>query len=217
MADDAEISDPPLSAADKSRKTLLLAARRAFADKGLTGARVDEIARGAGLNKQMLYHYFGNKEGLYTAVLADVYAEIRRREQELDLSRLPAEEAMRRLVEFSFDFLSENPDFVRILSDENVHGGAHLSSDKEVGTMNRPILDLLGETLARGVADGVFRRGLDPLHVYLSFAGMAFFYFSNTHTLSRAFDRDLLDAAAVAERRAHIVDFTMNAVRSREG
>ncbi|MCZ4353935.1 TetR/AcrR family transcriptional regulator [Roseovarius aestuarii] len=213
----SDISESPLSAADKSRQILLNAARRAFADKGLTGARVDEIARGAGLNKQMLYHYFGNKEGLYTAVLADVYAQIRRREQQLDLSRLPAEEAMRRLIEFSFDFLSENPDFVRILSDENVHGGAHLTQGGNVGAMNRPVLDLLGETLERGVADGVFRRGLDPLHVYLSFAGMAFFYFSNNHTLSRAFDRDLMTASAVAERRAHIVDFALNAVRSREG
>lgn len=206
-----------MSAADKSRRVLLLAARHAFADKGLTGARVDEIARGAGMNKQMLYHYFGNKEGLYTAVLADVYSEIRLREQELDLSRLPAEEAMRRLVEFSFDFLFENPDFVRILSDENSHRGVHLNDGDSVGEMNRPIIELLGATLKRGVDDGVFRRGLDPLHVYLSFAGMAFFYFSNGHTLSRAFGRDLLEPASVSERRAHIVDFTMNAVRIREG
>jgi len=217
MPENVPPTTPPLSAADKSRQVLLLAARRAFAARGLTGARVDEIARGAGMNKQMLYHYFGNKEGLYTAVLADVYAEIRRLEQELDLSRLPAEEAMRRLVGFSFAFLSENPDFVCILADENAHGGIHLNAGGMVGEMNRPIIELLGATLERGIADGVFRRGLDPLHIYLSFAGMAFFYFANCHTLSQVFERDLLDPSYVSERRAHIVDFTLNAVRLREG
>lgn len=203
------------SPADKSRRALLQAARAAFAASGLTGARVDDIARGAGVNKQLVYHYFGSKDGLYTAVLADVYAEIRSREQHLELARLPAEEAMRRLIEFSFDFLAERPEFVRILADENLHGGEHLRGRDDVPEINRPIIDLLGDTLRKGVADGVFRKGLDPLHIYLSIAGMAFFYFVNIHTLSRAFDREFGEGAEIAERRAHIVDFTLNAIRER--
>lgn len=212
-ADPDQIPSP----ADKSRRALLQAARAAFAASGLTGARVDDIARGAGVNKQLVYHYFGSKEGLYTAVLADVYAEIRSREQQLELARLPAEEAMRRLIEFSFDFLADHPEFVRILADENLHGGQHLGGRDDVPEINRPIIDLLDQTLRKGIADGVFRKGLDPLHVYLSIAGMAFFYFVNIHTLSRAFDRAFQDPAEIAERRAHIVDFTLNAIRSRQG
>jgi len=198
-----------------SSAVLLEAAREVFAAHGLEGARVDDIARRAGVNKQLVYHYFENKDGLYTAVLEHVYGDIRRREQELDLSRYPAEEAMRRLVEFSFDYQAEHPDFVSLLADENAHGGRHLQKSAKVEEVNRPIVDLIGDTLRRGEENGVFRKGLDPLHVYLSIAGMGYFYFANIHTLSRIFNRELAAGPAVAERRAHIVDFVLNSIRIR--
>lgn len=200
---------------ESSREFLLTAAREAFAARGLEGARVDDIARRANINKQLVYHYFGSKDGLYAAVLEQIYRQIREREQALELSSFPAEEAMRRLVEFSFDYLAEHPEFVALVGDENVHDGRHLQDSSRVEEMNRPIIELLRETLERGTADGVFRKGLDPLHIYLSIAGMAFFYFSNIHTLSRIFSRPLGSAAAIAERRAHIVDFVLNAIRLR--
>ncbi len=198
-----------------SREVLLEAAREVFAARGLEGARVDDIARKAGVNKQLVYHYFENKDGLYAAVLEHVYSEIRHREQELDLSRFPAEEAMRRLVEFSFDYLAQHPDFVSLLADENTHGGRHLQGSQRVEEVNRPIVDLIDATLLRGVSEGVFRKGLDPLHVYISIAGMAYFYFANIHTLGRIFNRELNAPSAVAERRAHLVDFALNAIRVR--
>lgn len=200
---------------ESSREILLAAAKDAFAARGLDGARVDDIARRAKINKQLVYHYFGSKDGLYTAVLEQVYREIREREQALELINLPAEEAMRGLIEFSFDYLAQNPEFVALVSDENAHNGRHLKDAAHVEEMNRPIIDLLQETLARGTADGVFRKGLDPLHIYLSIAGMAFFYFANIHTLSRIFSRNLESESAIAERRAHIVDFVLNAIRAR--
>ena len=101
------------SASEGTRDVLLRAARSAFAQGGLEGARVDDIARRAGINKQLVYHYFGSKDGLYMAVLEQVYRDIRQEETELALDALPAEEAMRRLVEFSFDYLAKCPDFVR--------------------------------------------------------------------------------------------------------
>lgn len=215
----AAASRPGRKRADAARasssESLLEAACEIFAARGLEGARVDDIARRAGVNKQLVYHYFENKDGLYTAVLEHVYKEIRRREQELDLSRYPAEEAMRRLVEFSFDYLAEHPEFVALLADENAHGARHLHGSAGVPAMNQPVVELIGETLRRGESEGIFRRGLDPLHLYLSIAGMAFFYFGNIHTLSRIFSRELRSEAAVAERRAHIVDFTLNSIRAR--
>ena len=93
--------------------------------------------------------------------------------------------------------------------------GRHLDGSPLVEAMNRPIIELMRATLERGVEEGVFRRGLSPLHVYLSIAGMSFFYFSNIHTLSRAFNRALSEPSTIAERRAHIVDFALNAVRRR--
>ena len=200
-------------ASDSGRTALLVAARAAFAERGLEGARVDDIARRARINKQLVYHYFGSKDGLYTAVLEQVYQEIRNQERGLELDSFPAEEAMRKLIEFSFDYLEKSPEFVRILADENAHGGQHLKGSDVVTEVNRPIIELNRATLARGVAAGVLRRGLDPLHVYLSIAGMSFFYFANMHTLTRAFDTELGTARGVAERRAHIVDFALNALR----
>jgi TetR/AcrR family transcriptional regulator len=201
--------------AENSRAQLLAAAREAFAEKGLEGARVDDIAKRAGTNKQLLYHYFGSKDGLYSAVLEAVYQEIRDQEASLALSALPAEEAMRKLVEFSFDYLYKSPDFVRILADENAQYGRHLTSSSSVVGINQPIIEMIRVTLERGIVDGVFRRGLDPLHVYLSIAGMSYFYFANIHTLSRAFGRILDTREALDERRAHIVDFCLNAIRAR--
>jgi TetR/AcrR family transcriptional regulator len=198
---------------DSTRTALLVAARAAFSERGLEGARVDDIARRAGVNKQLVYHYFGSKDALYTAVLEQVYRQIRDQERALELDSFPAEEAMRKLIEFSFDYLAKSPEFVRILSDENAHGAEHLKGSDVVTEVNRPIIELIRTTLDRGVSAGVFRKGLDPLHVYLSIAGMSFFYFANLHTLSRAFDTDLKTQRGVAERRAHIVDFALNAIR----
>lgn len=215
MVDLMRSAERAVDQAESTRVQLLRAARIAFAEGGLEGARVDDIARRASINKQLVYHYFGSKDGLYTAVLEQVYHEIREQEAALALETLPAEEAMRRVVEFSFDYLHDSPDFVRILADENAHGGRHLQGSSAVEEMNRPIIELMRTTLSRGIEEGVFRRGLDPLHVYLSIAGMSFFYFANIHTLSRAFDRDFATPAAIDERRAHIVDFALNALRVR--
>lgn len=199
--------------AEGTQQNLLTAARMAFAQGGLEGARVDDIARRAGVNKQLVYHYFGSKDGLYTAVLQEIYKDIRKQESALTLEAFPPEEAMRKLIEFSFDYLEKSPDFVRILADENIHHGRHLRGSQAVQEVNRPIVDLIRNTLERGVDHGVFKRGLDPLHVYLSIAGMSFFFFANIHTLSRAFDSGLDTPEGLAARRAHIVDFALNALR----
>lgn len=215
IAETSGIRDGDEARGAASRSSLLQAARLAFAQRGLEGARVDDIAKRAGVNKQLVYHYFGSKEGLYTAVLEEVYNEIRQREQALDLSRFPAEEAVRRLIEFSFDYLAEHPEFVALVTDENVHGARHLTDSGKAMRVNRPIIDLLETTLQRGANEGAFRRGLDPFHVYLSIAGASFFYFSNKHTLGRIFGRELGTRDAIAERRAHLVDFILNAIRIR--
>ena len=195
-----------------SRAALLRAGRAAFAAGGLEGARVDEIAALAGVNKQLVYHYFGSKDGLYVAVLEEAYHEIRQREQELDLSELPPREAMRRLVEFSFDFLDEHRDFVALIADENTHGARHMAGSEKLTVLNRPVIELMHATLERGVASGDFREGLDPLQVYISVAGLAYFYFANIHTLSRIFESDLARRSEIAARRAHVVEFALAAV-----
>ncbi|MFK5977510.1 MAG: TetR/AcrR family transcriptional regulator [Rhizobiaceae bacterium] len=193
---------------DNTRQALLDAARKEFSGRGLEGARVGLIAELAGVNKQLVYHYFGNKEGLYTAVLEEAYQKIREEERALDLGGLPARDAMRVLIEFSFDYLDKNRDFVALVTDENTHLGRHLDDSKQLEPMNRPIIEMIKETLDRGD----FKEGLDPYQVYISIAGLSFFYFANSHTLSRIFGRNLLDYVSVAERRRHVVDFAMSAL-----
>lgn len=196
-----------------SRDLLLAAAREEFARRGLEGARVDDIARRAGVNKQLVYHHFGNKDDLYGAVLESVYAEIRSRERELDLSRLDPVEAMRRLIGFSFDYLAANRDFIALVTDENLHKGRHLKATADVQAMHSPLISLIGDALRRGREHGAFRDGIDPRQLYISIAALAFFYFSNIHTLSAIFDADLGGAEAIAARRAHIVDLLMHGLR----
>ncbi len=197
---------------EATKLALLDAARQEFAARGLEGARVDRIAGLAGVNKQLVYHYFGSKDELYIAVLKQAYQGIREEEQALDLAGLPAWEAMRVLIEFSFDYLNQNRAFVSLMTDENTHLGQHLNSTGSFEPMNRPIIEMIRETLARGVEAGVFREEQDAFQVYLSIAALSFFYFSNAHTLSRIFGRDLLSPDMVTERRKHVVEFALSAL-----
>jgi TetR/AcrR family transcriptional regulator len=198
---------------DSTRRALLDAAIGEFAKKGLAGARVDEIAGRAGVNKQLVYHHFGTKEDLYAAALEEVYAEIRMQEQALQLADLPPLDAMARLVGFSFDYLAGHPEFVALLNDENQHGARHVQQSPRLREMHSPLIGLVGETLARGAAEGVFRGDLDPVDVYVSIAGMSYFYFSNNRTLSAIFATRLDTKAAIARRRRHVIDFVLSALR----
>lgn len=196
-----------------SRDLLLAAARREFARRGFEGARVDEIAKRAGVNKQLVYHHFGNKEDLYRLVLENVYTEIREQEKRLDLSNLDPEQAMRRLIEFSFDYLAGNRDFVALLTDENLHKGRRLKQVANLQPLHSPLIEVLGQVLTRGTETGLFRPGLDPMQIYISIAGLGFFYFNNIHTLSAIFGHKFEDKQEIAIRRAHIVDLMLHALR----
>lgn len=196
-----------------SRQALLTAAIAEFASKGPAGARVDEIARRAGVNKQMVYHYFGNKDDLFRAALEEVYGRIRARERALNLSDLPPVRAMESLVGFSFDYLAEHPEFIAILNDENRYGAMHLDGLREVQSMHLPLVELIRDALQRGVREGVFRDDIDPINLYISIAGLSYFFFSNNRTLSAIFGTNLGDTKAVAVRRRHVIEFALGALR----
>ena len=196
-----------------TRRKLLVAARREFADSGLAGARVDEIAARAGVNKQLVYHYFGDKDALYLAVLEWVYEEIREHERELNLEGLPPESAIRKLIESSFDHLAAHPDFIVLLNDENRGGARHVRGSRKLEAMHSPLVSMVSNILRQGVRSGTFRRGIDPVHLYISIAGLSYFYFSNTPTLSAIFGKDLGSPAARKARRKHVVDLVMQALR----
>jgi AcrR family transcriptional regulator len=188
-----------------TRARILDAATQEFARFGLGGARVDRIARRAGANKRMLYYYFGDKDALFLAVLEHAYASIRSAEQELHLLDTPPVAAVERLVEFTWRYYLEHPEFLTLLNSENLHRARHLKRSKHIRAMNSPLIATLREILRRGEAQGVFRRGVDPLQLYISIAALAYFYLSNNHTLSQVFARDL---ASAPERRARLAHMT---------
>jgi TetR/AcrR family transcriptional regulator len=196
-----------------TRKKLLTAARREFADSGLAGARVDEIAARAGVNKQLVYHYFGDKDALYLAVLEWVYEEIRAQERKLNLEGLPPQQAIKRLIEASFDHLAAHPDFIVLLNDENRGGARHVRGSRKLEAMHSPLVSMVSAILGEGVRAGVFRKGVNPVHLYISIAGLSYFYFSNTPTLSAIFGKDLSSPAARRARRKHVVDLVMQSLR----
>jgi len=198
---------------ERTRARILDAATAEFARYGLGGARVDRIAQRAGANKRMLYYYFGSKEALFLAALEESYAHIRNAEQDLDLEHRDPREALKRLVEFTWRYFLEHPEFLTLLNSENLHRGRHVQRSKRVRELHSPLVETLGAILRRGEREGYFRGGVDPVQLYISIAGEGYFYLSNRYTLSRIFDRDLMAPRALAGRARHITQTILNSVR----
>jgi AcrR family transcriptional regulator len=197
-----------------TRQNILDAALAEFAHHGLGGARVDRIAQRAGANKRMLYYYFGDKEGLFLAALENRYEHIRSAEQALDLEHRDPREALKRLVEFTWRYYLEHPEFMTLLNSENLHKGRHVRNSRRVRELHSPLVETLRAILRRGATQGLFRKGVDPVQLYISIAGEGYFYLSNRYTLSRIFDRDLMAPRALAGRSRHIRDMILNAVKA---
>ena len=192
--------------ADRSQAAILAAARDEFAEHGLGGARVDRIAERAGLNKRLIYYYFEDKEKLFQAVLEQTYRDIRDRERELHLEDLDPVDAVKRLVEFTWNYYLEHPEFLTLLNSANLHRARHLQGSRRARELNSPLIETLALILERGRRAGVFRGGVDPVQLYVSIAGLSYFYLSNNHTLSAIFGRDLLAPKARTERLSHMSD-----------
>jgi AcrR family transcriptional regulator len=197
-----------------TKRDILVAAREEFCEFGLDGARVDRIAERAAANKRLLYHYFGNKEALYSAVLLEAYREIRLGERELHLQELQPVEAMRKLVSFTFDHFRLNPWFIRLLATENIQRAEYAKRIPELQALHSPIVAQIRTVLAAGQKAGLFRAGVDPIHLYISIAGISYFYFSNIHTLSVIFSVQLESEEQIAERREHVQDVILGFLRA---
>jgi AcrR family transcriptional regulator len=192
------------------RDRILRAAIGEFACKGLAGARVDEIAARAKINKRMLYHYFGNKEALYLAVLEAVYADLLRAEGTLDLDHSEPVEGIRRLVSFLWTYYLAHPEFISLVNNENMLGAVHLRRSKSIREMHSSLVSSLDGLLERGRAQGAFRADVDAVQLYISTAALAYFYLSNNHTLSTIFGRNLMATRAKVHRVAHITDMVLS-------
>ncbi len=205
---------PATRDAEATRQRILEASRAEFARHGFGGARVERIASAARTNKRMLYYYFGKKDALFLAALEAAYDDIRAAEQKLRLETLEPAEAIERLVRFTWDYFVANPAFMVLLNTENLHQAKHVKRSKRVHTMNSPLILTIRTVLERGVAKGRIRPGIDPVQLYVSIAGLCYFYLSNVHTLSVIFGRDLQAPASRRERIEHVVELVRAALRA---
>lgn len=201
--------------AEKTKASILKAARDEFCEEGFNGARVDSIADRAKANKRLLYHYFGNKEALYSAVLLDAYQEIRRGERELRIGQYDPVEAVDRIIRFTFRHFLANPWFPRLLSVENLQNAKFVKQIKDLDEIRSPIVAELKEIVARGHELGIFRTDVDPMQLYISIISLCYFYVSNMQTLSVVFGKDLSQFALIQDREAQAVQMVLDYLRTR--
>lgn len=198
----------------RTKEDILIVATEEFATHGLAGARVDAIAEKTRTSKRMIYYYFESKEGLYLAVLERSYRKIRTLEEDLKLSSLAPEEALRTLVSSTFDHDEANPDFVRLVSIENIHHAAHMLRSEAIRDLNVSVIETIAEILDRGVAQGVFKRHADPIDVHMLISAFCFFRVSNRYTFGTIFRRDLSEAETVVRHKAMIADAVISYLKN---
>ena len=187
----------------RTREAILRAAVGEFCRNGLTGARVEAISKRSSTNMRLLYHYFGDKEGLYTAALERVYTQIRAEERRLDLGKVEPVEGIARLIDFTFRFFAAHPDYITLLNNENMLRGRFVRRSRAVRPLTLPLLATITDLLERGRRSGAFRAGVDPIQLYVSITALSYFHVSNRFTLSAMFGQDLGDRAWIELRRAH--------------
>jgi AcrR family transcriptional regulator len=194
----------------RTRETILKAAVAEFCSNGFTGARVENISAKSGANMRLLYHYFGDKEGLYTAVLDRVYTEVRAEERRLDLGSVDPVEGMQRLIDFTFSFFARHRDYISLLNNENLLRGRFVKRSRAVRPLTLPLLATITDLLQRGNKAGAFRGDVDPMQLHISITALSYFHVSNRYTLSAMFGRDLGADSFMNQRRAHAQSLIMN-------
>ena len=198
--------------AEARKKRILNAAKKEFAKNGLGGARVDEIAERAKANKRMIYHYFGNKEALFQTVLEAAYLDIRTAEQKLELENLAPRDALEKLVRFTWQYYLKNPEFITLVNSENLHKALHLKKSSVIAPLSEQFIGMVGGLIDRGVEDGSFRPGIDPVQLNITVAAIGYYYLTNRFTGSIVFQRDLMSEDALEERIAFNIDTILRLV-----
>jgi AcrR family transcriptional regulator len=199
--------------ADLTRKRILAAATTEFGRKGLGGARVDEIARRSKSNQRMIYHYFGSKELLFTAVLEQAYSDIREAEQKLNLDALNPTEAIATLVRFTWNYYLDHPEFLSLVNSANLHRARHIRSSETVRQETDRFVHMVAAILDRGVASGEFRQGIDPVQLNITIAAIGYYYLTNRFTSAIIFDRDMMAPENLDQRLAFNLETILRLVR----
>ena len=201
--------------ADATKARILRAAKSEFARLGLAGARVDEIAKKAAANKRMIYHYFGSKDDLFRVVLEAAYLDIRHAEQALNLEELDPETALVTLVRFTWNYYLDNPEFIRLVNSANLHQGRHVEGSERLKKVSRQFVEMVRKILDRGVAEGIFRGGVDPVQLNITIAAIGYYYLTNRSTGEILFEREYMTQNALETRLTFNIDTILRLVRAK--
>lgn len=197
---------------DAVKADILRVATEEFATYGLSGGRIDAIAKRTTVSKRMIYYYFENKEGLYKSVLESVYAALRESEETLMVGDLEPAEALALLTTATFDAYASHPEFIRLIAIENIHNAEYLTRSDVVQTLNRAIIDKLTDVCDRGKAAGIFRAHADPLELHWTISAFCFYNVSNRATFSASFGDALHSEQGQVQLRRRLRDIVLGSV-----
>jgi AcrR family transcriptional regulator len=200
---------------ERTRAEILDVAAAEFADRGYNGARVDEIAARTRTTKRMIYYYFGGKKQLYMAVLERAYTRIRTAEQAVEVDHLDPVAAIRRIAEVTFDHHEAHPEFIRLVSIENIHHADHLAELTSLVDLSMPVIQLLDGILKAGWDAGVFRTDVDAIDVHMMISSYCFFRVANRHSFGALFGRDLVDPGVREHYRGMLGDLVVSYLTAR--
>lgn len=200
--------------AERSQAKILQAATDEFSAHGYDGARVERIAGRCGVNKNLLYHYFDSKEGLYLAVMERLYEGMRASQHDLSLQGLDPVEGMRQLIRHTFQHFIDEPAVISLMNTENLLRAKHIKRSQKIRRLYNPLIDTIAELVRRGRAEGVFQRDVDPVDLYISISALGYFYLANRHTLGFIFGVDLASPERLIKRHEHIADIVLGYLRT---
>lgn len=192
-----------------TQANILSAAEEVFSQKGLYGARIDEIAEAAECNKRMIYAHFGSKEGLYTAVLKHVYSRLSVTEEVLAEESLSAEGAVRLYIRKLFNFLKDNPTFIKMVMWENLNEAKYMK-DSGAANIKNASVRFLEKVLKQGVEEGVFKKDINPKEIIISINLYCFSCFSNVYTMTHIMNIDFFNPEEMELRLDTVTEMILN-------
>lgn len=193
----------------RTREKIIACATQEFARNGYDGARIDQIVQSAGISKNLLYHHFAGKEELFIKVMEGAYALMRDHHRDFQIRDLGPLEGMRSLVRYTFEHFLKHPEVISLLNSENLHQARHIRKSESVKELYNPLLETMDELVRRGQEQGIFRRNVDPVDLYISLSGLGYFYLSNQYTLGTIFRQNLTEAERIRQREDHMVDMVI--------
>jgi AcrR family transcriptional regulator len=196
--------------ADATRTKILRAALSEFSERGLPAASTDDIAERCGVNKRMIYYYFGSKDGLYLAALESVYEELVALEKAIEIEHLDPPAAIEAMINLKIDYYVANPHFISFLSMENFYKARHLRKSKKLDMFKSPLTQVIARILERGQRSGQFRHDVEPVDFYVSICGLCIMYFTNQHTLGVIFGRSMTRDANIQRHKRTVIDIVLS-------